>query len=159
MKSPEDKEKPVFTDADIKSIAKVLNNAESVRYPDHWRIKLANPREKRHIAIDVYPSAALSEKTRGPLIVVYAGNSHLQLHDCRGYVISEELGEVTFVSEAGGKVSGLVIERECACSLYADAERKLLSGDFTKLGVEVMLSGVALSLAEELLDKSRRKKL
>jgi len=154
MTSPEDREKPVFTDSDIKSIAKVLNNAETVRYPDHWRIKLANPREKRHLAIDIYPSAALSEKTRGPLIVVYAGSSHLQLHGCCGYVISEELGEVTFVSEAGNKVSGLVVERESACSLYADAERRLLSGDFTKLGVEVMLSGVALSLAEELLNKN-----
>lgn len=151
MTNPEDKGKPVFNDTDIKAIAAVLNNAEAVRYPDHWRIKLSNRAEKRHLSIDIYPSIALSDKARGPLVVVYTGNSHLQLHDCCGYVLSEELGEVTFVSEAGGKISGLVVEREAACSLYADAEKALLSGDFTKFGVEVMLSGVALSLAEDLL--------
>ena len=31
------------------------------------------------------------------------------------------------------------------------ANRDLISGDFTKLGVEVMLSGIAMSLAEEAL--------
>jgi hypothetical protein len=84
-------------------------------------------------------------------VAVYALNSHVQLHECRGYVISEELGEVTFVSDADNKLSGLVIEREAACSLYANADKDLLSDDFTKLGVEVMLSGVALSLAEGII--------
>ncbi|MCH7879442.1 MAG: hypothetical protein IH914_09045, partial [candidate division Zixibacteria bacterium] len=37
------------------------------------------------------------------------------------------------------------------CSEYASVNRDLLSGDFTKLGVEVMLSGIAMSLAEEAL--------
>ena len=45
----------------------------------------------------------------------------------------------------------MVIEREAACSLYANADRDLLSDDFTKLGVEVMLSGVALALAEDII--------
>jgi hypothetical protein len=145
--------KLVFTEEDIRAIARVLDNAEITKYQDHWRIKVVNRQEKRHLSIAIYPSAALSEKKQGALVVVYAHNSHLQLHCCRGYVISEELGEVTFVSNADNKISGLVIEREAACSLYANADKELLSGDFTKLGVEVMLSGVALSLAEDILDK------
>jgi len=58
---------------------------------------------------------------------------------------------VTFVGEHEGRLSGLVVEREAACSLYANVTRELISGDFTRLGVEVMLSGVALSLAEDIL--------
>ena len=143
----------VFTEDDIKTIARVLDNAEVTKFQDHWRIKVINRQEQRHLSVEIYPSAALAEKKLGALVVVYANNSHLQLHCCRGYVISEELGEVTFVSDADKKLSGLVVEREAACSLYANADKELLSGDFTKLGVEVMLSGVALSLAEDLLDK------
>jgi hypothetical protein len=144
--------KTVFTEDDIKSIARVLNDAEVNKYQDHWRIKVVNHQEKRQLSVEIYPHAALSEKKQGALIVVYANNSHLQLHCCRGFVVSEELGEITFVSDADKKLSGLVIEREAACSLYANADKELLSGDFTKLGVEVMLSGVALSLAEDILD-------
>jgi hypothetical protein len=146
--------KTIFSEDDIKSIARVLNDAEVNKYQDHWRIKVINRQEKRQLSVEIYPHAALSEKKQGALIVVYANNSHLQLHCCRGFVVSEELGEVTFVSDADKKLSGLVIEREAACSLYANADKELLSGDFTKLGVEVMLSGVALSLAEDILDKS-----
>ncbi|MCP4581352.1 MAG: hypothetical protein GY839_07015 [candidate division Zixibacteria bacterium] len=144
---------PIFSETDIKAIARILNNAEISSLQDHWRIKVDNPEERRHLSIDIYPRASLSEKKEGALVAVYAANSHIQLHECRGYMISDELGEVTFISDAEGKLSGLVIEREAACSLYANADKDLLSDDFTKLGVEVMLSGVALSLAEEILDK------
>jgi len=144
---------PIFSDEDIMAIARVLNNADVSRLQDHWRIKVVNQKEKRHLSIDIYPQASLSKKKQGALIAVYALNSHVQLHECRGFVISEELGEVTFVSDADGKLSGLVIEREAACSLYANADKELLSADLTKLGVEVMLSGLALSLAEDIIAK------
>jgi hypothetical protein len=67
------------------------------------------------------------------------------------------LGEVTFVGECGDRLSGLTIERGGGCSLYANVDSRLLSGDFTQLGPEVMLSGVALSLVEQVLPKSSPK--
>jgi hypothetical protein len=69
------------------------------------------------------------------------------------------LGEVTFIGEHDGKVSGLIIEKEGGCSLYANVDRALLSGDFTQLGPEVMLSGIALSLTESVLPEPARKSL
>ena len=102
--------------------------------------------------LEVYPETSLG-KRRGMLVVVYTGTSHLQLHNCNGYVLSEELGEITFVAERAGSLSGLVVEKGASCSLYASIDRELISSDFTQLGVEVMLSGVALSLAEEILGK------
>jgi signal transduction protein with GAF and PtsI domain len=91
------------------------------------------------------------------LIVVYAGNVHLQLHNCTGYVVSDELGEVTFVAESPERLSGLVVERGASCSSYAAMNRELISSDFSKLGVEAMLSGVAMSLAEEILSSKKEK--
>jgi hypothetical protein len=141
--------KPIFTREDVNRIAACLGNTEIFDNKDHYRIKLINSAEKRQLSLEIYPEVSLGERAKGALVVVYTLNCHLQLHDCSGYVVSDELGEVTFVSETPGKISGLVVEREAACSLYSNVERGLISDDFTRFGVEVMLSGVALSLAED----------
>ena len=137
---------------DIQKIAACLKTTLE-KEKDHFRLKIES--EKRTLILEVYPSVKLGKK-EGSLVVVYTPNSHLQLHNCSGYVISEELEEVTFVGETKGKISGLVVERKAACALYANVKRELISGDFTKLGIEVMLSGVALSLAEEILEKTQK---
>ncbi len=139
-----------MTDETIDRIAAILNAEKSIREQDHYRLRIANPAEKRVLILEIYPEIMLGP-ARGMLVVVYTGNSHLQLHNCTGFVVSEELGEVTFVAERDQQLSGLVVERGASCSLYAALDRKLISSDFTKLGVEVMLSGVALSLAEDII--------
>ena len=147
---------PIFAKKDIDKISACLK-AESVRKEkDHFRIKVSAEEGRRTLILEIYPEVTLG-KGKGPLVVVYTSNAHLQLHSCSGYVTSEELGEVTFVGESSGKISGLVVERQAACSVYANVKRELLSGDFTKFAVEVMLSGVALSLAEEIIEKSKAK--
>jgi hypothetical protein len=140
----------VFSRQDAEKVGRLLGAEKLAFEKDHYRLKITNQEEKRILVLEVYPEAELG-KARGMLIVVYTGNSHLQLHNCTGYVLSEELGEVTFVTDNLNQLSGLVVERGASCSLYAGLSRELISSDFTKLGVEVMLSGVALSLAEELL--------
>ncbi len=141
----------VLSKEDIEKIAGCLGHPEVSDLKDHYRLKLVKPEEKRQLSLEIYPEVALAEESRGALVVVYTHNCHLQLHNCTGYVVSEELGEVTFVSESAGKISGLVVEREAACSLYTNVNRGLISDDFTRFGVEVMLSGVALSLTEDIL--------
>jgi hypothetical protein len=146
-----------FTQTDADKIGGVLG-AEKVSFEkDHFRLKITNQEERRIMTLEVFPEVKLG-KGRGMLVVVYTGNSHLQLHNCTGYVVSEELGEVTFIAETDDRLSGMVAERGASCSLYASIDRELISSDFTQLGVEVMLSGVALSLAEEILGKDHPEK-
>jgi hypothetical protein len=141
--------------ASVKEIASVLG-AESVReLDDHFSMRLCQPAEKRVLDLELYPETPGGDG-HPSMVVVYTGNTHLQLHHLTGWVQSEELGEVTFVGESGGRLSGLVVERGASCSLYANVDRSLITGDFTRLGVEVMLSGVALSLAEDLLDRPEK---
>ncbi len=135
-----------FKAKDIENVSKVLNVAH-VKMEDFYRLELFDKKSKRKLAIEIYPSIDTGKK-KGNLVTVYTINSHLQLHDCTGYLASEMLGEVTFYSEAEGKISGLIVEREAGCSLYANVDRSVLSGDFTRFGPEVMLSSIALSLAE-----------
>jgi hypothetical protein len=144
----------IFSEKDIKKISACLNPESLCQEKDHYRLKIVNPKGKRSVILELYPEVTLG-KSKGPMIVVYTANCHLQLHNVSGYVVSEELGEVTFVGESSGKISGLVVEKEAGCAFYANVKRELISGDFTKLGVEVMLSGVALSLAEEILEKKK----
>jgi hypothetical protein len=148
-----------FKAADIKKLEKVLG------VPVHpmganFRFELAPADPLRKLALEIYPHIPIGT-SRGTLVSVYTENAHLQLHFCSGYVVSEMLGEVTFVAEHDGKLSGLIIEKEGGCSLFANVDRSLVSGDFTTLGPEVMLSGIALSLTDGILGtpaaKPRRK--
>lgn len=138
--------------ADVDKIARSLG-IEKQDFGDHSRLYLDNPSEGRRLTLEIYPDMAIG-KRRGTLISVYTPTAHLQLHFCTGYVISEMLGEVTFVGMERGKMSGLIIEKGAACSLYANVDNSLLSGDITQLGPEVMLSGIALSLVEPMVVKA-----
>ena len=155
MNNKQAKEK-ILSKEEAQKIGDVLGAEKIAEDKDKFRLKVINHEEKRSLSLEIFPQTTLG-KTRGMLVVVYTGNSHLQLHNCTGYVISEELGEVTFVSESGSRLSGLVVERGASCSLYAALNRDLISSDFTQLGVEVMLSGVALSLAEEILSDEKER--
>lgn len=143
---------PKFTKEEVEKIGEALAASKVTEEKDYFRILLKGEDNAYSFSLNIYPRELLGRE-RGALIVVYTGAAHLQLHNCSGYVISEELGEVTFVSETRERLSGLVIERSGFCSQYASIDRSLISSDFTKLGVEVMLSGVALSLAEGIINK------
>jgi len=138
-----------FKQADIVKLAHALQT-EPKRLGKNIRFEIENKEQHRKLAVEIYSNIAIGSR-KGNLISVYTPTAHLQLHFCTGYVVSEMLGEITFVGESDGKLSGLTIEREGGCSLYANVDRNILSGDFTKLGPEVMLSGIALSLTETIL--------
>ena len=139
-----------FKRSDIKKVGKLLGVVPKMR-ASNYRYEIGDQNAGRQLVLELYPNIPIG-KRRGNLVSVYTPTAHLQLHFCSGYVISEMLGEVTFVGEYEGKLSGLTIEKEGGCSLYANVDRSLLSGDFTRLGPEVMLSGIALSLTDTILD-------
>ena len=143
-----------FSSSDFETFATILGvqpkvSGRSVRF------EIENKEQQRKLALEIYSGIAIG-KRKGTLISVYTPTAHLQLHFCTGYVVSEMLGELTFVGEENGKLSGLTVEREGGCSLYANVDREILSGDFTTLGPEIMMSGIALSLTESVLPKERQ---
>ena len=138
-----------FRDSDFKKLSKILG-VRAKHKGNNFRYELGGKGSDRKLALEIYPNIRIGNR-RGTLISVYTPSAHLQLHFCSGYVVSSMLNEVTFVGEHEGKLSGLIIEKEGGCSLYANVDREILSGDFTRLGPEVMLSGIALSLTETIL--------
>ena len=145
----------VFRSADIKKLAQLLGTVPK-KVGTTYRFEIGPEGSDRRLALEIYPNIRIGAQ-RGNLVSVYTATAHLQLHFCSGYVVSKMLGEVTFVGEYNGKLSGLIVEKGGGCSLYANVDRSLLSGDFTRLGPEVMLSGIALSLSDVILEEPGRK--
>lgn len=143
-----------LTKDDITKIARILGARKVTQDGESYRLKVTarddDSSDERILTLVIYPKTLLG-KERGALVVVYTAGAHCQLHNCSAYVTSEELGEVTFVSETETQLSGIVVGREAFCSEYAGVSRDLISSDFTQLGVEVMLSGVAMSLTEDVI--------
>ncbi|MBU1298489.1 MAG: hypothetical protein KKF20_07195 [Bacteroidetes bacterium] len=145
-----------FEKSGFQKLAKILN-AKPVKMDNNYRFEIINKQENRKLALEIYCDIMIGNK-KGNLISIYTHNAHLQLHFCSGFVASDLLEEVTFIGETNGKLSGLIVERSAGCSLYANVDKKILSGDFTNLGPEVMLSGIALSLTESILLSNSSKK-
>jgi hypothetical protein len=140
----------VFKPSDIKKLEKLFGVSARGK-GSNYRFEIAPGDVLRKLALEIYPQIPIGHE-KGNLISVYTQSAHMQLHFCSGYVISEMLGEVTFVGEHDGKLAGLIVEKQGGCSFFANVDRSLVSGDFTTLGPEVMLSGIALSLTDTILD-------
>lgn len=143
-----------FRKGDFQKLSKVLG-VPAKHMVNNVRYEIEGTGNRRKLALEIYSGITIGNR-RGSLVSVYTASAHLQLHFCSGFVVSEMLNEVTFVGESGGKLCGLIVEKEGGCSLYANVDSEILSGDFTRLGPEVMLSGIALSLTESILPAKKR---
>ena len=138
-----------FQPSDFNDISKLLGVTPQSE-PNLVRFEIKKQNQTRYISLEIYTDIQIG-KTKGNLISVYTANAHLQLHFCSGYICSELLGEITFFTESNDKISGLIIEKEGGCSLFSNVDKETLSGDFSQLAPEVMMSSIALSLMETTL--------
>ena len=138
---------PMLSDADLDRAASVLGVAAE-RSGAMTRLALSNDASGRRLAVEVTRASG----DGSAIVKVYGTEAHLELHDCAGLVTSDELGEVIFFARGGGRVAGLVVEREAACSLYANVAERLLSADFLSVAPEVAQAAVVLSLSEPLFE-------
>jgi hypothetical protein len=133
-----------LSDADLDRAAQALGVAAE-RSPDGRTVSyaLADAASGRRLAIDIVRTEAGST-----VVKVYGPAAHLELHNCTGVVSTDDLGEALFFSRDGGRVSGLVIERAAACSLFANVEERLLTADYFTIAPDVAHAAVVLSMAE-----------
>lgn len=147
-----------FSEGDIVHIAAVLG--VKPKYDGALvRMELHDEDSGRTLSLEILRELALPADLLGDepanLISVYTAGSFLQLQGCTGFIASEELGEVIFIARRAGRTSGLVIERQAGASLFAHVDERLLSTDFEKLPPEMIMSSVALSMAETLFNDLR----
>ncbi len=135
-----------FTEENISNIAGILG-IEPKKSGSVYRFEITDREAGRKLALEIHMGMQIDDDKTN-LISVYTQDTFLQLHNCTAFVASELLHQITFFGKDGSKISGLIVEKEAGCSLYANVNESLLSGDFTKLPPEVMMCSVALSLTE-----------
>ena len=86
------------------------------------------------------------------LVSVYSHNTFLQLQNCTAFIASDMLQQVTFFGKSGDRTSGLIVDKAAGCSIYANVDESIISGDFTALPEDLMMCGIALSLTESMDD-------
>lgn len=140
-----------FTKENIDTIGKVLNAEPKPLGNDVFRLEVKNEEEHRKLALEIHLGLDVNGDQMN-MVSVYAFNTFLQLHNCTAFVASDMLQQVTFFGKSGEKTSGLIVEKAAGCSLYANVDSALISGDFTKLPEDLMMCGIALSLTESMDD-------
>ena len=140
-----------FTKENIDTIGKVLGSTPKPLGNDVFRIEVKDEQENRKIALEIHLGLDVNGKQMN-MVSVYAYSTFLQLHNCTAFVASDLLQQVTFFGKSGNKTSGLIVEKTAGCSLYANVDESILSGDFTRLPEDVMMCGIALSLTESMDD-------
>jgi hypothetical protein len=85
----------------------------------------------------------------GAVVSAQTIHGYFELHNIAQFVPVEP-DEVIFVGEEGTRVSGLVIGREGACSLFANVDRATLSADFNTLEPALLLAAMQLGLVENI---------
>lgn len=136
-----------FTNENIEEISKVLGTQVKAIGSDLFRLELINQKSGHKLALEIHLSMDVHSK-RMNMISVYSGATFMQLHNCTKFVASELLGQVTFFGKSDNRTTGLIVDKESGCSLYANVDEKLLTGDFTALPEDLMMCSVALSLTD-----------
>jgi hypothetical protein len=140
-----------FTKENIDAIGKVLGTHPKPLGNDVFRFEVKDEEEARKLALEVHLGLDVNNEQMN-MVSVYAYNTFLQLHNVTAFVASEMLQQVTFFGKSGEKTSGLIVEKTAGCSLYANVDEAILTGDFTELPEDLMMCGIALSLTESMDD-------
>lgn len=140
-----------FTKENIDTIGKVLGATPKPLGNDVYRFEVKNEEEPRKLALEIHLGLDVNGEQMN-MVSVYAFSTFLQLHNCTAFVASDMLQQVTFFGKSGSKTSGLIVEKAAGCSLYANVDETIISGDFTQLPEDLMMCGIALSLTESMDD-------
>ncbi|SMO38218.1 hypothetical protein [Gracilimonas mengyeensis] len=140
-----------FTKENIDAIGKVLGSTPKPLGNDVFRFEVKGEEGARKLALEIHLGLEVNDEQMN-MVSVYAYNTFLQLHNCTAFIASEMLQQVTFFGKSGDKTSGLIVEKAAGCSLYANVDNAIISGDFTQLPEDLMMCGIALSLTESMDD-------
>lgn len=136
-----------FTQENIEAISDVLAVQPKPLGDDVFRFKLVNNESAQKLALEIHLGLTVDHE-KVNMVSVYAENTFIQLHNCTAFIASKTLNQVTFFGKECGRVTGLIIEKEAGCSMYANVHEAILNKDFTQLPQDIMMCAVALALTE-----------
>lgn len=111
---------------------------------------LSNPQTRQSLTLNVSNNVGLGDDIRAALVIAQTQHGYFELHSCTGFMVFEP-DELIFVSENNDLISGLIVGKQCTCSMFTNVRRSNLSADFTELDPRLLMSAMQLSVAEAML--------
>lgn len=140
-----------FTEMDYAAISAILGVQGT---PDGsgcvWQMMNQDTRQAQIITLlhDIdYPDGS-----QGSAVIVQTKHGYFELHECSGYITFEP-DEVIFITERGEYISGMVLGKQCTCSMFSPIQKAALHANFGELHPSLIMSAMQLSLAEQVLDR------
>lgn len=140
-----------FSEKDFQIIGDVLGvQGNSEENAIIW--KMVNPESRQAQIISILNQVQYPDGSEGSAIIVQTKHGYFELHQCSGYITFEP-DEVIFITERNEYVSGMVLGKQCTCSMFSPIQRDALSANFGELDPALIMSAMQLSLAEQLLEQ------
>ncbi len=144
----------MFSAVDINTIARILG-APATTVDADTTFRLSNDKTRQSLSLTISNDVALGADRTGTLVVAQTQHGYFELHGCVGYVPFEP-DEIIFIgaedSVSGKRLTGMVLGKECTCSMFVNVSRENLTADFTELDPRILMSAMQLSLTEEVLN-------
>lgn len=142
-----------FSASDIQTIERILGTPPTSTDSDTM-FRLSNEKTRQSLTLTVSNEVALGNDRIGALVVVQTQHGYFELHGCSGFVPFDP-DELIFIgtehTSNGTRLTGMVIGKECTCSMFVNVSKENLTADFTELDPRILMSAMQLSLTEELV--------
>jgi hypothetical protein len=139
-----------FSQDDMRTITNVLG-VQPVNVQDgEYLFMLSNAQTRQALSLTIATDMELGDTSQGSLVITQTQHGYFELHNCTAFMVFEP-DELIFLSAVGDNISGLVIGKQCTCSMFTNVHRNNLSADFAELDPRLLMSAMQLSVAEMLL--------
>jgi hypothetical protein len=138
-----------FSADDIRRISEIVD-VPTQSHDGEYLFSLSNSQTRQSLTLNVSNNVELGDDRRGALVIAQTQHGYFELHDCTAFLVFEP-DELIFVSANETHISGLVVGKQCTCSMFTNVRRSNLSADFAEIDPRLLMSAMQLSVAEMLL--------
>ncbi|TAE31187.1 MAG: hypothetical protein EAZ92_03320 [Candidatus Kapaibacterium sp.] len=138
-----------FSAEDIHTMSAILG-ATPHETDGEYLFTLANTQTRQSLTLNVSNNVDMGDDTRATLVIAQTQHGYFELHSCTVFMVFEP-DELIFISEKNDLISGLIVGKQCTCSMFTNVRRHNLSADFTDLDPRLLMSSMQLSVAEAVL--------
>jgi hypothetical protein len=141
-----------FSTDDVRQIGQTLGHEPQVVAEfDEFLFNLSNTSTRQSLALTLANNVPLGGESgvpfTGTLVVAQTQHGYFELHNCTAFMVFEP-DEIIFLSADDVAVSGMLVGKQCTCSMFVNVRRENLSANFAELDPRLLMSAMQLSVAE-----------
>ncbi len=144
-----------FSSDDIAGIVQMLGSAPQHHTSDghdEYFFNLSNEQTRQSLTLTLANNVELGGEgsEREALVIAQTQHGYFELHGCTAFMVFEP-DEIIFIRADGERISGMVVGKQCTCSMFVDVCRENLSANYAELDPRLLMSAMQLSVTEVML--------